>query len=284
MHSRWVPHSAPQRLVAKVHVRSEEAQFRSYSHELWPGLGTRLVIEQRSAVEHFQHPAFILVQIPLGHALASCRSRTSNASRGSLLTCRQILREVCYSMWDLANVVLADIIEGYNKRFTVQTWGEFQSIIQLSIALNAAFAALSSFIGTSLTREKRLLEELIDRLQSIGVAGQSVATVLKPAYSPKTLKIEIRGLVGESVRMQHRYDGLINRYLRPVCIVASLAGLVFIIVSSFLYKDEIGIYCIALSCSLLFPFAAGALLSLHLSWRTYARISARRKEHEAKFV
>lgn len=163
-------------------------------------------------------------------------------------------------------------------------WGDFQSVIQLSIALNAAYAALSSYVGTSLHREQRLLEELIHRLQSIGKAGQPLAAVLKPNYTAAQLKIEIRGLIGESMKIQHSYDAVINRYLRPVCIVASLVGIVLIIVSSFSYNEDISERYIALACGLLFPFSGGAFLSLHLSWKAYSRISRRRREYEAKFV
>lgn len=172
---------------------------------------------------------------------------------------------------------------GNHRKDAVTKWGDFQSVIQLSIALNAAYAALSSYIGTSLTREKRLISELLDQLKAVDPAEPTVP-LLRPPHDPSRLKIELRALIGECVKAERRFEGAINRFLRPVCIAASLIGLVLIVLSSIYYNDEIKIGWLIVSCGLLLPFAIGASMSMLMSAQTYLDISKRRREHEQKFL
>src|ERR1700730_18380323 len=93
-------------------------------------------------------------------------------------------------------------------------WGEFQSLIQLSIGLNGAFALLSTYLSNIIQRQIELTEihfhHAVDLEKSVNLA----TTVNK---QPTSLSTRFSDLIDEFKQVGEIYDNNLIAILRIIC-------------------------------------------------------------------
>lgn len=109
------------------------------------------------------------------------------------------------------------------------TWGNFQSLIQLSAALNAAFYALADLLQRDFEIEERRINVLIAKLRRRGDDDAKIRADLSKTHL----------LLGELKHIERRYAAAASRVFRPLCIFAFLGAAVLLVVSSFAYNTEL---------------------------------------------
>jgi hypothetical protein len=124
------------------------------------------------------------------------------------------------------------------------TWGEFQSLFQLSVALNAAFAVLHDVLPQARASKSHDLGVRANRIGAHDLAAELF--LLETRHSEGEAKIQI----------------WIFRYVGPVCLAAGIVALIFLAVSSFCYNAHIHWFFQAYATFQYLPFAIGAVLAL----------------------
>lgn len=161
-------------------------------------------------------------------------------------------------------------------------WGEFQSVIQLAVALNAAYAALGTYLGSNLPTERRLIQELIHAIETASSADGEHTDPPKSLPTMNSLR-ELRLLNGKSLEIEQRYEYRISTIARPICILSSIGGIALLVVSSFFYGEDISVTWRVVSCLLMLPFFAGAFYSLYISVKVHFAVSKPRHQHESAY-
>ena len=138
-------------------------------------------------------------------------------------------------------------------------WGEYQSVLQLSVALNTAYAALATYVGNDLQVERQSIRELDGAVPPERRASKDTARAVA----------DLQVLDGKIASAQIKYESAINSYFRPACLLGSFLGVALLIVSSVLYTSNIDGFWKIASCLLLSPFLLGTLYAakLHLDVR-----------------
>src|SRR6202035_390735 len=77
-------------------------------------------------------------------------------------------------------------------------WGDFQSLITLSIAINAAFAAVPTFLGRSMQKQRQLVEDYIS--EAVDLEGQGVRA------NPRTLSSRFIDIETEYKKIEDRLE------------------------------------------------------------------------------
>jgi hypothetical protein len=154
------------------------------------------------------------------------------------------------------------------------TWGDFQSLIQLSVALNGAFAAFASFFGSGLQKEERLLHYLLEECGD--------ATL--PRVGELSFGARVRLLQGERLQFERQFDFFINVVARYSCLVVALIGIVLLVYSSYRYKLPINASEAATCSALLLPFVVGSMYSIYLSVRLHRSVSLPRRQVENALI
>jgi hypothetical protein len=142
-------------------------------------------------------------------------------------------------------------------------WGEFQSLTQLSIALNAAFATIPTFLGNSIKREQSLvnsyisdaeyLEELVDK------------KVISYSLPNRRLSAQFSDISAEYRKLEHRFDQFIYTVIRYLCLIAAAISFVILIISSCRYNSHIPIHWRIYSILQYSPFIAGISYAFYLT-------------------
>ena len=116
------------------------------------------------------------------------------------------------------------------------TWGDFQPIIHLSIALNAAYATLYSFVDDLIKQETDTASKLRDRL-------------------PLEEKGKARRILSNIYDYENELREANRRYLKPISILFSLIGVILLIVSAYAgAQSAISSFFAFFCCVLLLPF------------------------------
>jgi hypothetical protein len=125
------------------------------------------------------------------------------------------------------------------------TWGNFQSVIQLSVALNAAYAALYSFVDDTLKRETDRASTLLRRLRNA------------PHTTPELLKQKTatRSILSRVYRAERELQQYNRNFLQPASAVFSLVGVCTLIFSAYHGgTSRISDFWALFTCALLLPF------------------------------
>jgi hypothetical protein len=145
------------------------------------------------------------------------------------------------------------------RAISMPQWGEYQSLFQLSVALNTALAAFSDFLGNA-PRERAdsagLLADRARRFQKID----------DPKYNAQYTSI-ISGFTLSRGRYQAIYEKyeICVRAIRPICIVIALISVIGLMKSSVNYTHGIrGIWWV-LAFLQFVPIMSAAIFSLYLS-------------------
>ena len=107
------------------------------------------------------------------------------------------------------------------------TWGDLQSVIQLSAALNVVVFTLSQVIGREIDSEGSLIDEL--KLDYSDINNQNKRDAIEERIN----------------KLQTEYDTWVRchdrffYYLTYISLLAFIVGIIFLYVSSFNYKDDV---------------------------------------------
>jgi hypothetical protein len=154
----------------------------------------------------------------------------------------------------------------------MSAWGEYQSVIQLSVALNTAYAALATYLGGDLRLEQQAIKE----------ADSAVPNEEREAK--RAVLIELYLLDGELTQATQRYEAVIDWGIRPVCLVASCVGIVLLIVSSICYGSKIDVAWQLLCGIMLLPFIVGVGFAIKLIIKVHRKFATKRKELESRLM
>lgn len=138
-------------------------------------------------------------------------------------------------------------------------WGEYQSLFQLSVALNTALAAVSDFLGRAPRDGAANAHRLADRARQFQKLDDPT---LNRTYA--SIISDFTLAQGEYERLYEKYDYVVQ-IGRPFLIVIALFSFAGLVRSSINYKHDIdGIWLIFSYCQFL-PILGSALYALYLS-------------------
>jgi len=139
---------------------------------------------------------------------------------------------------------------------TGPTWGEVQSLAQLSVALNGAFSAIAGFVGSDFARERAELARLIETMDAQAARGVRHTSRIR-GLSPRVVA---RSLIAECDAIERRTEFLLTTLVRPLCVVGAVVGMILLIVSSYLYARPVGPFLICCLIGSNAPFFLGLLI------------------------
>lgn len=159
------------------------------------------------------------------------------------------------------------------------TWGDFNSLIQLSIGLNAAFATFSDFLGDGLPREERRIDRLIKTIDKRPPGDCS-----PPSQDSLSDRRELQFLLGRcaSNRVSHeRFRANFVRIGGFLCAFLGAAALIYASYNSetpILFEGQLVVYL------LLIPFAFGACHGMYTAIKSYLEVSLKRQVIEERIA
>ena len=151
-------------------------------------------------------------------------------------------------------------------------WGEFQSLIQLSIGLNGAFALLSTYLSNIIQRQIELTEihfhHAVDLEKSVNLA----TTVNK---QPTSLSTRFSDLIDEFKQVGEIYDNNLIAILRIICTYLAIFSIFISIYAAYKYVTPINSVVRWYATIQLGPFLIGIIYAAFLSsfslWPKYAK-------------
>ena len=157
------------------------------------------------------------------------------------------------------------------------TWGEFQSLIQLSAALNGTFAALGTFLDKDTRREKEIIEKIIEKIDKIDYELIENKSRVSKKLNAKTRLILLKGNCNF---IERKFNIFIYKILRSLCAALFVTSIVLLIVSSFLYSDIINYLWSTIILLHITPFFIGICYSAYLLVICKRKITRPRREIE----
>lgn len=139
-------------------------------------------------------------------------------------------------------------------------WGEYQSLFQLSVALNTALAAVSDFLGSAPREGADRAERLADR-------ARQFQQIDDPRYKDSYTHI-VAGFTLAKGRYQaiyENYELYVQKYARPVCIAFALMSFAGLLRSSINYTHGIEGLWLIFAYLQFVPIMAGAVFALYRS-------------------
>jgi hypothetical protein len=143
-------------------------------------------------------------------------------------------------------------------------WGEFQSLAQLAVATNGAFAVLAGFIATDVTKEKKE----IDRIREVINRRRTIPQAVLISTRNIPLSAYVQSLAAECDHIE-RADFLLSVSLRPFYVLGSLMGFALLVASSFYYKLEVDILYVVFLLLANLPIVVGLVLLIYIYSKTY---------------
>lgn len=154
----------------------------------------------------------------------------------------------------------------------VPYWGEFQSLIQLAIALNTAFAIISSYAGKLFQRDTALISSYITQAEFYAQKGDASASALILKLDELKQKIEM------SVE---KFERTLDGPILTSCLLVSFISLFFLFYSSYMYKERIGYAPQAYIFLQYAPFIAGMIYGF---WLSRINLPSFSEQRESLFV
>ncbi len=155
------------------------------------------------------------------------------------------------------------------------TWGGFQSLIQLSVALNAAFAAFGTYSGSNIKREKARFEKI--RQQIVNGAQLPPKDDGDVGGEASVLLLE-----GKCESLIQYYDDFVNGRYRIVCVLFSALGIPVLIYSSYRANDPICYNVDITIIALYLPFLYGLWQVISTGIKLYTQIYRKRIDMERR--
>lgn len=152
----------------------------------------------------------------------------------------------------------------------MSAWGDYQSVIQLSVALNSAYAALATYLGSDLRSEQQAIKDA------------NAAVPNEKREDKRVALTDLHLLDGKLTHAAQRYETVIDNGIRPACLIASLLGIVLLVVSSVFYSATINATWQFICGALLLPFLVGVGFATALIIKIRVNFATNRRRLEAK--
>lgn len=139
-------------------------------------------------------------------------------------------------------------------------WGEYQSLFQLSVALNTALAAISDFLGNAPYKGSKNAARLADR-------ARGFQAIDAPQYKDRYTPI-ISGLTLAKGLYQHiyeTYESSVQTVFRPLCIIIAAISFIGLIQSAINYTFAIERLWLILAYLQYLPIVIVAVFALYRS-------------------
>lgn len=159
------------------------------------------------------------------------------------------------------------------------TWGDFNSLIQLSIGLNAAFATFSDFLGNGLEKENHNINRLIKKARSQSTLSQQGAP--GDALSDRT---QLMFLAAECAANKIEHERIRSGVVRVSGFFCAFLGVAVLIYASYFANVETSLFGQFIIYILFFPFAIGAVHGMLTSLRIQWKISSKRQSIEGRIA
>jgi hypothetical protein len=154
---------------------------------------------------------------------------------------------------------------------SVPHWGDFQSLFQLSIALNTGFAILLGFIGNALKDEADASGRLVQEAHELRSKNpDNIREIARIESDLITLEDNFR-------KSEENYFILLNIFLKPFFIVLSFLSFLFLILSSYYYNFPINILLQIYAITSFIPFLGGLGYAGSISHFRVRNISNKRR-------
>lgn len=138
----------------------------------------------------------------------------------------------------------------------IPTWGDFQSLIQLGVALNTAFAIISSYAGRFFQKDLLLITSYIAQAEYYEKDGHENAVDLISDMDHLRQKID---------RSINKFEIILDGFIKKSCAFISIVSLYLLIYSSYFYNTYIDYLSKTYLIVQYFPFLFGLLYGIYLS-------------------
>lgn len=129
------------------------------------------------------------------------------------------------------------------------SWGDFQSLLQLSIAINAAFIAFAGFFGDIVDSRKQHISFMMNKLSDIPVRDMD-------GLSPRSKLISLSGKLD---KIEKSYKDFVNGRLKILSMLAIPTAIILLVTSSYHSKCKMSPLFQSISVLHLLPFMFGML-------------------------
>lgn len=147
------------------------------------------------------------------------------------------------------------------------TWGSFQSLFQLSVALNAAFGVLHDVVGNAPKTSAVAAHDLGERAHTVGEQDLAAELfILEAKFTASATEIQNK----------------VFQIIGPICLVVSSISLCFLIASSFFSGKPIACYFQIFSVAQFFPFFGGVYLVLRAAIYNNIQLEREMRAYEAQ--
>ena len=165
-----------------------------------------------------------------------------------------------------------------NAASVIPTWGDFNSLIQLSIGLNAAFATFSDFLGDGLSQEEKRAGSLIKSIEKIHKDASP------KQYPPDVAKdwLDLQLIVGECQDEISAHGRFRSGFVRISGFICAFIGFIALGYASYNAAAEISYYEQAIIFIMMLPFLFGASRGMYKSIRSRSKISNARQAIEER--
>ena len=145
----------------------------------------------------------------------------------------------------------------------MSNWGDYQSLIQISIALNAAYFSLSQFLNPDAANQKSLISTAIGVAEN-DASGQNFSERLQRVL--------------QDVNGQKEKDKNFFRLFRVASAVLFLLGIILLFIGSYKSTDTVGDWIILVCALLNAPFVIGLCYMFLVSSPQYDEFSKERQK------
>ena len=156
----------------------------------------------------------------------------------------------------------------FTEKMIMSKWVDYQSIISISIALNAAYFSIASFVSPYALNQKRLIEKALEGLLELSEENEC-----------KKIRKKLVNL-GHDLGTQEELDKHHLSRFRPLSVILFIAGMVLLWVASVKADIQADNWIAIVSPALSLPFTIGILYMSIKSSGKYKDITRRRREIE----
>lgn len=152
------------------------------------------------------------------------------------------------------------------------TWGASQSLIQLSVALNAVFTAYGTYLGRGIEYEKSEILALLSFLKE------------KAPPDLDQRRAELERLIGRCHSIDRRLTTILHGIFRIFCIACAIIGVGLLFISAYLYNYALGVLSSIFILAMYLPLLFAIFLAIYVSHALFVQVRKPRLTMEASLV
>jgi hypothetical protein len=147
-------------------------------------------------------------------------------------------------------------------------WSQFQSLAQLSVAMNGAFSAIGGFLSRDIAQEEADLTRIIRVIETECGKGRTYNLTSKGL----DVLLVTKALLAEARYLDNLHAATLSFAIRPLCLIGAVLGILLLIKSSYNYTEKIDQPYLWLLYICNVPFFLGILVTIITSLLVYFRV------------